>query len=179
MEIPEVSIEQPRKRKIRASRKVLASTEQYLNSNGLSFNQLTPAQQTSVVKYIKTRRACLWLFLVALVCGIFVSVVCYRFYKNTVIDFTNSFMPDKYVVEAEDGTKVLKDVEEGLKEKIQMYGAICSLLAGVLIAGMYTAASGLGTAIGTFFRVRQVRKMLETFLPSVRTAVQSEHSNNG
>ncbi len=179
MEIPEVPIEPPRKKKIRASRKVLASTEQYLNDNGLSFDQLTPAQQTFAVKYIKTKRGCLWYFLITFVGFIFLSVVCYMFYKNTVKDAVNSFMPDRYVVEAEDGSKVTKDVNGDLQERIQMYGAICSLLAGVFIAAIYTAASGLGTAIGGFFSVRKDRKVLEAFLPSVRKALKSETSSNG
>ncbi len=178
MEIQEVPIAPPRKRKIRASRKVLASTEQYLNDNGLSFNQLTPAQQISVVGYIKMKRACLSLFLVALVCFIFVSVVCYRFYKNTATEFANSLMPDEYVVEAEDGSKVLKTVEESLKEEIRMYGTICSVLASVLVVGLYTSVYGLVKSIETFSFVRQGRKVLEAFLPSVRTAVQSETSGN-
>ena len=179
MDIPEVPIEQPRKRKIRASRKVLASTEQYLNGNGLSFNQLTPAQQTSVVKYIKTKRACLWCSLMALVLLIFMSVTGYRIYKDDAKNMVNLFMPDEYVVEAEDGSKVLKNVEEDLKEEIRMYGVNCSLLASLLIAGIYLPVYSLALVMIAFFQVRENRRMLEAFLPSVRKALQTENSSNG
>lgn len=173
MDIPELQIEQPRTQKKKVSQKVLEKAEQYLDANGLSYEQLSPAQQTSVVKYIKKKKGYLWALIISTLSFILVSVICFQFIRFITVDYDGTFVPETYVIEIEDGSEVLKEIDEELKEAIILYGNTRSLLTSTVVISFYSSISGLVAAAAGLFFLRNDREVLDSFLPSVRIALET------
>jgi len=158
--ITEISIG-PDKKKY--SKKVTASSEEYLKEFDLTADNLSGDQRKIVFDFIKQRRTG-WIISSFMSLMAIVWVLLSIFYVNMLSDMSRDFLPDLDISTCQNETHAHKEIDRLLIHTVFLLG----ILGGSIL---YSMGGCVFQIVFHFVTIRRKRKALEAFLPSVRSAV--------
>jgi hypothetical protein len=173
LKIEEVPIGPNKTSRKNISPKIHKQTEEYLSTKGLLLEQLSEEQKQCVFKHIKVRKALKWSILVASLSSLIFLVLAF-FGTNLLYKIAHDSIPDSTVIELEDGTKKVVELD---RELIGHYGLVCGLFGALGVGLLYTSASGITNAITSIISFRNTKKIFDAFLPSLRNPNIDELEN--
>jgi len=174
VEIPEIPIGPKQTRKKVVSPAVRKKTSLYLAEKGIDIQKLSDRQQQCVFEYIKARRAMKVWILVGVISG-FVFIVLSHYSYSLFSRFSDEFMPVTTVIELDNGTKKVIELD---RELISIYGKLCAIFASVLTVTIYSAVSIFVSVFSSILNVRSIKKILDAFLPVPGNVVSTGAENN-
>lgn len=154
-------------KKKRISRKVIDSSQKWLQDKGLCLETLTEPQQQAIFHFIKNKRAFIGILWVS-VPMILVYILLVVWFNGIVQDQDELVIPKTYSMINEAGETVYQDIPESLNEAIRIYGRLCLLFGCILGGLLYVLGSNIVTPIILYLSNKRHNKTITAFLPGNR-----------